>query len=73
MADTWTQEKLKIAFERYIAEYGRLPTAPEVDLTDYLPSSRQIQRSFGGLKKLRQALGYEDVITSAVNSSTENY
>lgn len=60
MAEIWTREKLKIAFDRYIAEYGRLPTAPEVDQTDYLPSARQIQRSFGGLKKLREALGYED-------------
>lgn len=60
MADTWTPEKLKIAFDRYIAEHGRLPTAPEVDLTSYLPSARQIQRSFGGLKKLRETLGYEN-------------
>ncbi|HEX8227064.1 MAG TPA: hypothetical protein VF572_04325 [Candidatus Saccharimonadales bacterium] len=60
MADVWTQEKLKIAFDRYIAEHGRLPTAPEVDQTDYLPSARQIQRSFGGLKKLREILGYAD-------------
>jgi hypothetical protein len=26
---------------------------------DYLPSSRQIQRRFGGLKSLRGILGYE--------------
>lgn len=59
--EVWTKEGLKIAFDRYIAENGRLPTAPEVDKTDYLPSSRQIQRKFGGLKKLRAILGYEDV------------
>ncbi len=60
MAEAWTEESLKIAFDRYIAEHGRLPTAPEVDKTDYLPSTRQIQRRFGGLKELRAALGYED-------------
>ncbi|HSW37476.1 MAG TPA: hypothetical protein VLG37_03875 [Candidatus Saccharimonadales bacterium] len=58
--NTWTVERLKIAFDRYISEQGRLPTAPEVDRTDYLPSSRQIQRRFGGLKALRELLGYED-------------
>ncbi|MFA6295701.1 MAG: hypothetical protein WC666_04815 [Candidatus Paceibacterota bacterium] len=56
----WTQAKLKIAFDRYISENGRLPTAPEVDRTEYLPSARQIQRRFGGLKALRELLGYED-------------
>jgi hypothetical protein len=56
----WTAERLKVAFDRYIAENGRLPTAPEVDHTDYLPSARQIQRRFGGLKALRQLLGYDD-------------
>ena len=37
-----------------------LPTAPEVDRTNYLPSARQIQRHFGGLKALRELLGYDD-------------
>ncbi|OGI95097.1 hypothetical protein A2917_01745 [Candidatus Nomurabacteria bacterium RIFCSPLOWO2_01_FULL_42_17] len=57
--NTWSTERLKIAFDRFLSENGRLPTAPEVDRTDYLPSSRQIQRRFGGLKALRELLGYE--------------
>lgn len=57
----WTKELLKVGFERFIEENGRLPTAPEVDRTSYLPSARQIQRSFGGLKTVRKELGYEDV------------
>jgi hypothetical protein len=57
----WSTARLKVAFDRYIAENGRLPTAPEVDKTDYLPSARQIQRRFGGLKTLRETLGYEDI------------
>lgn len=56
---TWTTERLKLAFDRFILENGRLPTAPEVDNTDYMPSARQIQRRFGGLKALRELLGYE--------------
>lgn len=33
----------------------------EVDKISYLPSSRQIQRLFGGLPNLRKALGYTEV------------
>jgi hypothetical protein len=56
----WSTANLKVAFDRFIAENGRLPTAPEVDKTDYLPSSRLIQRRFGGLRSLREQLGYDD-------------
>jgi hypothetical protein len=57
----WSIEQVKEGFERFIAEHGRLPTAYEVDDTDYLPSARQIQRRWGGLSELRLALGYGDV------------
>ena len=43
-----------------MSEYGRLPLAQEVDKLDYLPSSRQIQKKFGGLVKLRGELGYQE-------------
>lgn len=56
----WTTERIKVAFDRFRAENGRLPTAPEVDRVDYLPSARQIQRKFGGLKALREQLGYDE-------------
>jgi len=56
----WTSNKIKDGFERFIKENGRLPLAPEIDLLDYLPSSRQIQKKFGGLEKLRHQLGYKD-------------
>lgn len=55
----WTVEKIKEGFARFQKEHGRLPIAPEIDQLDYLPSSRQIQRKFGGLEKLRSLLGYE--------------
>lgn len=56
----WNEENIKAAFDRFEKEHGHLPTALEVDQTDYLPSSRHIQRDFGGLQKLRLRLGYKD-------------
>lgn len=61
MRSRWTTEKIRDGFERFQREHGRLPIAPEIDQLDYLPSSRQIQRAFGGLKKLRFALGYKEI------------
>jgi len=58
MKHTWNIQKIKEGFERFLKENGRLPIAPEIDKLDYLPSSRQIQRRFGGLEKLRAQLGY---------------
>ncbi len=43
----------------FYSEYGRYPTATEVDSCAYLPSSRQIQRNFGGMVFLRQQLGLQ--------------
>ncbi len=57
----WTLANIKAGFDKFILEEGRLPTAHEIDNTNFLPSSRQIQRGFGGLKRLRQDLGYEDI------------
>lgn len=60
MKDEWTEERVRDGFDRFARENGRLPTATEVDDCQYLPTSRLIQLKFGGLKKLRSALGYED-------------
>jgi len=60
MKTIWSVEKIKDGFEKFERDNGRLPTAPEIDKLDYLPSSRQIQRKFGGLEKLREVLGYKD-------------
>lgn len=59
MAEEWSKEKIKSAFDEYVKLNGRLPTAPEIDHSSTLPSSRQIQRKFGGLRALRAELGYE--------------
>lgn len=60
MNTEWTEERIKEGFDRFIEENGCVPTAFQVDGCSYLPSSRWIQLKFGGLKKLRAALGYED-------------
>ena len=59
-ASQWTTEKIKSGFERFNSEFGRLPSATEVDQTPYLPSARWIQIKYGGLEKLRTALGFTD-------------
>jgi hypothetical protein len=56
----WTDEKLKVGFDTFLAEHGRLPKASEIDQVPYLPTSRAIQKRFGGLPALRERLGYED-------------
>lgn len=60
MSSLWDIEKIKEGFEKFQIQHGRLPTSPEIDQLEYLPSSRQIQRKFGGLEKLRNLLGYKD-------------
>ena len=50
-------EEIKLSFEKFEKENGYYPTALEIDKCDYLPSSRQIQRHFGGLVDLRTKLG----------------
>src|SRR3990167_9427156 len=57
----WTLENLRDGLLYFYELNGRYPTAPEIDNFDYLPSSRQIQRKFGGLEKLRTLLGHTEV------------
>lgn len=52
----WVLEKIKAGFDDFYAKNGRWPTALEIDSHAILPSSRQIQRKWGGLKGLRQLL-----------------
>ncbi len=53
----WTKENIKLGLEKFFLEFDRYPTAEEIDSYQFLPSSRQIQRNFGGLVRLRQELG----------------
>lgn len=53
----WTFEKVKVGFNLFYKQNNRYPTAREIDKFEFLPSSRQIQRSFGGLENLRIKIG----------------
>lgn len=52
----WQLRDIKSGFELFYKEHNRYPTATEVDSFKYLPSSRSIQRSFGGLVVVRKDL-----------------
>lgn len=54
--DPWTLDQLKAGLAQFELLYKRPPTAYEIDDFPYLPSSRSIQRSYGGLIKLRGEL-----------------
>jgi len=52
----WTKEEILAGLEHFHKLYNRYPTALEIDRYEYLPSSRSIQRSYGGLVVLRKEL-----------------
>jgi hypothetical protein len=60
MRKPWTEKRIQEGFEKFILLYGQLPTASEVDAFEHLPSSRYIQKRFGGLEQVRKELGYID-------------
>lgn len=55
----WTISNLEAGFEKFYQENSRYPSSPEIDVFEYLPSSRQIQRMFGGLQNLRKQMQLE--------------
>ncbi len=71
----WNKQNILEGFKKFFNENERYPTALEIDSCSYLPSSRQIQRSFGGLINLRKELGLEitnySVGLSRINIATE--
>ncbi len=52
----WTLEEIGLGLERYRLENNRYPSATEFDSCSYLPTSRQMQRRFGGMVELRKLL-----------------
>jgi hypothetical protein len=52
----WNILNLQAGFERFFDENGHYPSVTEIDKFEYLPTPRNIQRSFGGLMKLRSEL-----------------
>ncbi len=69
----WNEENIRSALERFKSEHGRYPTSREFDITDYLPTARQIQRRFGGIPALRTAFklgGEVDLTKGLVRAQT---
>lgn len=56
LGQQWKLEDIKDGIEEFFKRHGKYPTATEFDLFEHLPSSRQIQRRFGGLIELRKTL-----------------
>jgi len=53
----WDLNKIRYGLEEFYKLNKRYPLALEIDRYPLLPSSRQVQRKFGGLKELRRFLG----------------
>ncbi len=56
IAKRWTLDEIRIAFEKFMTVNGRYPTVLDLDKEAWLPTSRMIQRRFGGMVKLRVLL-----------------
>jgi len=52
----WKENELLAGLMYFYELNGKYPSAHEIDAFDYLPSSRSIQRSYGGLQELRRRL-----------------
>lgn len=56
-----TLDAIRAGLVRFHREHGHYPTGPEIDECPYLCSSRYIERKYGGLRRLREVLGFEVV------------
>lgn len=56
----WTTQTIQAGLEKFYNDFKHYPTSLEIDRCEYLPSSRQIQRRYGGLDELRKILGYSE-------------
>ncbi len=56
----WDLDKIKYGLDEFYKLNKKYPSALEIDEYPLLPSSRQVQRRFGGLKALRKLLGLPD-------------
>ncbi len=52
----WQIKDLKRGFEKFYEMHGYYPASHEIDAFEHLPSSRSIQRKFGGLVRVREKL-----------------
>lgn len=65
----WTKSEILAGLNHFFKLNGRYPTAREIDVFEYLPSSRSIQRKYGGLVLLRKEL----IPTSHANYTQGSY
>jgi hypothetical protein len=54
--EVWSKDEILAGLHYFYELHTAFPTAHEIDAFEYLPSSRSIQRSYGGLVKLRSEL-----------------
>lgn len=66
----YTYKYIKDGFEKFFNINGFYPTALEIDKFSYLPTSRSIQRTWGGLENLRNILGLK--ITNYTKGETRS-
>lgn len=60
----WTKDEIIAGVLAFMEKEGRFPKAHEFDSFEHLPSSRSIQRVYGGLRKLKIDLGITDIYDS---------
>jgi len=70
--EMWTLDNLRDGFQYFFDVNNRYPNALEIDRFDYLPTSRTIQRRFGGLQALRKVLGLGTINFSAGETRSES-
>lgn len=68
----WTPEELNAGFEYFKELHGRYPGSREIDLFEYLPSARSIQRSHKGLISLRTELGFEESLINQTKGAVRS-
>ena len=66
----WTEEKITKGFTEFFRKHGRYPTVIDIDQYTLLPSLKQLQRRFGGVRQLREKLGIE--ITDFTEGNTRS-
>lgn len=52
----WTIKEIEAGLRQFYKDNNRYPTATEIDTYEYLPSSRTLERSFGGIVEIRKNL-----------------
>ena len=70
---SWTIENIRDGFNYYFDLHGKYPTSLEVDLFEYLPSRRTLERFFGGIVEVRKTLQLEtqsNYTTGEIRSKT---